>query len=223
MQDINKIIAYLHLIGFLNDNLYYFLSALYFFMFLLLIIVIIFFTMSFRLKSGKYDIQWPISLLKYLLPLLCSTFFGHIFALLTSTFKCLSGRLYFGSSAPCKIGLWYYITNPLSIIFMIILIILSYITISIYYQADFIIEGNNLLKKRISLPFIILLFNKIIIIITFEFDKEDEREHWTILFFICLISGINAYATIFFQNYEDYVIKKLNYFYCLFYFGDLYA
>ena len=126
-------------------------------MILLLIVLVLFFTMSFRLKSGKYDIQWPITLLKYLLPMLCSTFFGHIFLLLTSTFKCLMGKLYYAATITCEIGLWYYITAPLSIISMIAQIILSYITISIYYQADFIIEGNNLLKKRSSISDIIFL------------------------------------------------------------------
>jgi len=187
-------------------------------MILLLIVLVLFFTMSFRLKSGKYDIQWPITLLKYLLPMLCSTFFGHIFLLLTSTFKCLMGKLYYAATITCEIGLWYYITAPLSIISMIAQIILSYITISIYYQADFIIEGNNLLKKRSSISDIIFLINKIIVIIIFEFDKGEEKEHWGILFVICLISGINAYATIFLQNYENSIIKKFHYFYSLFYF-----
>ena len=218
MDNINNIIEYLHLIAFLNNNLYYFLSAIYFYIILLTIVLILFISMSFRLKSGKYDIQWPITLLKYLLPILCSTFFGHIFLLLTSTFKCLSGKLYYASTASCEIGLWYYITAPLSIISMIIQILLSYITISIYYQADFIIEGNNLLKKRTSLTDIIFLFNKIIVIIIFEFDKQEESEHWGIIFIICLLSGINAYATIFLQNYENLVIKKFHYFFCLFYF-----
>ena len=187
-------------------------------MLLLLIVLLLFFTMSFRLKSGKYDIQWPITVLKYLLPIICTTFFGHIFLLLTSTFKCLMGKLYYAATIKCEIGLWYYITAPLSVLAMIDQIILSYITISIYYQADFIIEGNNLLKKRTSVPDIIFLINKIIVIIIFEFDKGEEKEHWGILFVICLLSGINAYATIFLQNYENSIIKKLHYFYSLFYF-----
>ena len=187
-------------------------------MLLLLFVLVLFFIMSFRLKSGKYDIQWPISFLKYLLPILCFTFFGQIFLLLTSVFRCLTGRLYYAATVSCEIGPWYYVTAPLSILSLIAQIIISYMTISIYYQADFINEGKNLLKKRTSLPDIIFFVNKIIVIIIFEFDKGVEVEHWGILFIICVLSGTNAYATIFLQNYENLVIKKFHYFYCLFYF-----
>ena len=128
--------------------------------------------MSFRLKAGKYDIIWPIYFLKYCLSMICFTFFGQIFILLISAFKCKEGRIYYSSTIKnCKIGTWFYIGIPFACIGIIIQIILSYITISMYYQADFINEGNNLLKKRSSILDIIFLFNKIIIIIIFGFDK----------------------------------------------------
>ena len=55
-----------------------------------------------------------------------------------------------------------------------------------------------------------------LLIIIFGFDKEKEYEHWAILFVVCLINGLNAYATLFLQNYENIIIKKFHYFYSLF-------
>ena len=208
----------MHLTLFLNDTLFSFLTTLYIYMFILVVILILFFIMSFRLKAGKYNILWPISILKYFLPIICYTFFGQLFLLLISTFKCLYGKLYYGSKTFCIIGRWFYFTSPLTIIAMIIQFLLSYITISMHYQVDFINVENNSLKKRSSLPELILLFNKIIIITMFSYDKEKEYEHWAFLIIICIASGFNVYCTLFLQNYENIVIQKLNYFYSLFLF-----
>ena len=192
--------------------------AFYIYFVFLLFILILFFIMCFRLKKGKYNILWPINILKYILPLISSTFFGQIFILLISAFKCREGRLYYNSKASCTIGPWFYIIVPISSIAMVFQILLSYLTISMYYRADFIEEGNNLLKKRSSIPDIIFLINKIIIIIIFGFDKEVEGEHWIIIIVVCFITGLNAYATLFFQNYENKIIKKFHHFYSLFLF-----
>jgi hypothetical protein len=88
-------------------------------------------------------------------------------------------------------------------------------TISMYYNADFIIEGNDLLKKRSATPDLIFLVCKIIIIITFGFDKEEEYEHWVIILLICFITGLNVYGNFFLQNYENKIIKKFHDFYSL--------
>ena len=171
--------------------------------------------MCFRLKEGKLDILWPICILKYCLPIICCTFFGQIFLLSVSVFECRNGKIYFDENVACKSGDWFYYDAPISIIVMIIQIILSYLTISMSYQADFIIEGNDLLKKRSSIPDIIFLFCKIIIIIIFVFDKEEEYEHWGILFVLCLITGINTYYFFFLQNYENKIINKFHSFFNL--------
>ena len=224
INEIQNIFNYFNLIIFLDEKLLYFLAAFYIYIIFLIIILILFFIMSFRLNSGKYNILWPIYILKYCLPIISQTFFGQIFILLISAFKCKEGRYYYNSkSTDCKIGTWYYIGIPISILAIIIQLLLSYITNSMYYQADFIIEGNNTLKKRTSTTDIILLFNKIILIIIFGFDKEKEYEHWGILLVSCFTIGINIYAILFLQYYENIIIKKLSYFYSLFLFWGFFT
>jgi len=173
--------------------------------------------MAFRFKKGKYNIIWPIKILKYILPIISSTFYGQIFALLISAFKCPAGRIYYNANPniSCTIGTWFYVIVPFGGIAIIIQVFISYITISLYYQADFISEGNDNLKKRTSVPDMIFLLNKMAIIIIFGFDKEKEYEHWPIIFCVCVITGFNVYGTLFMQNYENIVIRKLNHFYSL--------
>ena len=93
-----------------------------------------------------------------------------------------------------------------------------------YYQADFISEGNDLLKKRTSIPdIIIFLLTKIVLIMTFGFDKEKEYEHWLILFCICVITGVNVYGTLYMQSYENIIIRKFHHFYSLFLFWGFFC
>jgi len=208
----------LHILKFIGDKLNNFLIVFYIYLIFLFFVLILLLIMAFRLKKGKYNIIWPIEILKYVLPIISSTFYGQIFALLISAFKCPTGRIYYNSSVSCTIGTWFYVIFPFGVIAIIIQVIISYITISMYYQADFISEGNDILKKRTSIPDIIFLLNKMTIIITFGFDKEKEYEHWPILFCICIVTGVNAYGTLFIQSYENIIIRKFNYFYSLFLF-----
>ena len=189
----------------------------------LLFILILFFTISFRLKVGNYKILWPITILKYCLPIITQTLFGQIFILLISAFKCREGRLYYITKAKCTIGTWFYIGVPISTLAIIIQIILSYSTISMYYQHDFINEGKDILKKRSSTPDVIFLINKMILILTFGFDKGKEYEHWGILFIVCLFTGLNLYTTLFLLNHENIIIQKLHYFYSLFLFWGFFS
>ena len=122
-----NIFNYLHLINFLNDKLFNYLMAFYIYFAFLLFILILFFIMCFRLKKGKYNILWPINILKYILPLITSTFFGQIFILLISAFKCKEGRLYYNSKASCTIGPWFYVINSNG--FSNIIIIFNYINV----------------------------------------------------------------------------------------------
>ena len=213
----------MHLILFLKGKLRYFFVVFQIYVVILLVIFILFLLMCFKLKGGKLEILWPIYILKYCLPIICYTFFGQLFLLLISVFECKDGKMYYDENIACKSGKWFYYSAPISIIAMIIQIILSYLTISTYYEADFVVEGNDLLKKRSSKPDIIFLLCKIIIIIIFVFDKQKEYEHWGILFTLCLITGFNAYCNLYLQNYDNSIIKKLHLFFSLFLFWGFFC
>ena len=217
-MELKEVLNYLHFILFLKGNISLFYALFSLYIIFLVFIIIIFFVMSLRLKKGKFNILWPICILKYCLPLICSTFFGQTFLLLLSSFICVNGKSYYDENVICRKSIFYYFSIPISFIAICFQIILSYLTISMYYQPDFIDKGNNILKKRSSKPDIIFLFCKILIIIIFLFDKGTVSEHWAILFILCLITGFNAYCIYFLQSYENKIIKKLYNLYSLFLF-----
>ena len=144
IQEISSIVSYLHIFIFIGNKINTFLVVFYIYIIFLLLVLILLLIMAFLFKKGKYNIIWPVEILKDVLWIISSTFFGQIFALLISAFKWQIGRLYYNSSVSCSIGNWYYVIVPIRIITIIIQVIISYISISIYYQADFISEGNDI-------------------------------------------------------------------------------
>ena len=201
-----------------------YIAALYIYILFLVFIGVLFVVMITRFMAGKFNILWPICVLCYALPIICQTFFGQIFLMLISIFKCWSENiLYYGATAECHPNNFYYITLPICCIGLIIQIILSYVTISLYYQADFISEAGNVLKKTNPIPDITFFINKIIIITTFVFDKGKTSEHWPILIILSITTGFNAYVNIRSQNYTNEAIKRLNYFFSLFLFWGFFS
>ena len=81
--------------------------------------------MVIRLKEGKYNILWPINILKYCLPIICVTFFGQIFIIIISTFACKNGKSYFDSTMNCRKGSLYYICVPTTIVVILLQIMMS--------------------------------------------------------------------------------------------------
>ena len=73
---IKNIISHLHFIVFLKGDFMYFYAVFNLYIIFLLFIYILFIIMYFRFKKGKYDIIWPINILKFCLPLISTSFFG---------------------------------------------------------------------------------------------------------------------------------------------------
>ena len=167
--------------------------------------------MSIRLKAKKYNILWPIYLLKYILPIFFVSFFGQTYLLIISLFFCKNGKSYYNSELSCRNGTYFYVLAPFSIIALIIQIFFSFITVSVYYQPEYIInkKKNYILIKRNSLSDIVFLFCKILIISILTF-AQSESEKWEIIIFFSAITFLNAYFNLFVQKFSNLIIKRLN-------------
>ena len=170
---------------------------------------------------AKKKILWIIIILRYLLPFISYFFFGQFFTLFISLFYCRKEESYESPYLHCLTGLWIYSLAPAGIIAMIFEIIIGFITNSLYYKPIFK-DSLDILKKTNSFPDIILMFTKIIIILLFILDKGEEKEHWAMLSFLILITGINAYCTLSFQNRQNKILMMTcNFFALLSFFGFL--
>ena len=175
--------------------------------------------MAYRVKRNKKNILWPIKILRFSLPVFCFGFYGQIFLLFTTIFYCRKKESSTSPYLKCRHGHWFYKIKPFAGVAMFIHFLIAFITNTLYYKPIFLKCKTDLLKKSGPLPDILLLFTKMIVISIFIFDKGKESEHWAILSFLVLVTGINAYFTLFNKNRQNNVLLLLNNYFCLFLFS----
>jgi len=165
----------------------------------MILLIIIIYNLNYIVSK---KLLWIISVLRFLLPFISYLFFGQFFSFFISLFYCRKEESYESPYLSCLTGLWIYSLAPASIIAMIFEIIIGFITNSLYYKPIFI-DGSDILKKTNSFPDIIFMFTKIIIFLLFILDKGEENEHWAMLSFLIIITGINAYCTLTFKHRQN--------------------
>ena len=109
----------------------------------------------------------------------------------------------------------YLVHSPFVVLAIILHIIISFITNTLYYRSIFIVTKSDVLKKTNSFPDIILFLLKTIIVIIFATDKENESEYWQNLIILMIITGLNAVFVLQFQHRLNKKLMQLNIFYSL--------
>ena len=176
---------------------------------IILILVILIIYLCIMIKKDRLNTIWPISILRFCLPIFSISLFGHIFIFLVTLFDCQDGHSYASSKLPCRSGVLLYF-SPFIILTMILLVFIAFITNTLYYRSLFHVCKSDVLKKTNSIPDIVFLFTKIIITLSFINDSKSESEHWAILIVLMIVSGFNAYANIFFKNRLNETLMLLN-------------
>ena len=207
--EIFSIFQIFHFTVVLKENIYLYTVIVF------VIILLIFFTsilmiiMIYRIKHNKKLILWPINILKIILPLLSFGFFGQIYLIFTTIFYCRKTESITSPYLKCNSEHWFNRIKTIGAIVMILHFIIAFITNTLYYKFNFIHSDSDLLQKSNSFPDVIFLFTKMIIIILFILDKGVESEHWFILSLLILVTGINAYTTLFYNNRQNKILSSL--------------
>ena len=186
----------------------------------IIVILIIYFTCGiisfalYRIIRHKKPITWTIKYLQYMLPILSFGFYGQIFLLFTTTFYCRKTESPTSPYLMCRDN-WFNDFKPFSGLAMILHFAIALITNTLYYQPTFIKCKTDLLQKYNSFPDVVFLCVKILIIVIFILDKGEENEHWAIICFLILVTGVNTYFTFFYQNRKNTILLNLNNIFCL--------
>ena len=159
-------------------------------------------------KVSHYNLY--ISFLKFCIQIVCFTFFGQIFGLLSSIFICENNSSIIDESLKCRSGFWFYIDSILCSICLIFIVYYSFSSILLFYKPNFIMEENDTLKKTNSIPELILFANKIIFTITLYSTRYNASYHWMILIILFISTLINASCLFYYNNYENVILSRLN-------------
>ena len=187
------------------------------FIFIIFFILIIICTLK-KSKIKFYDLI--ISIMRIVLPTISLSFFGQIFETLLLIYLCdkdgISANM---NMIKCPNSTTYYILSVFSFFAILFLLIISYISISIYYKPSFMKDNSNSLTKINSFPNIVFFFNKILFIILTNLVYKNIVYTWIVLIILLLSSFINMISFTLYNNYENKLLKELNKFFSIFLFG----
>ena len=157
-----------------------------------------------------------VTLMRYILPSISLTFFGQIFEFLILPFLCEENENPEKYNVfKCPNDTEYYLFAVLSILALIFLLIIAYITISIYYKPSFMKDKNDSLKKISSFSNLVFFFNKILFIVLTSIKSDNIIYIW----FMLIILFISTYSNMIFftkyNNYENKLLRELNKFFSI--------
>ena len=214
-MEIFNIFQFFHFTIIFKINSYFYTVIVFCVILLIIFTSILMIIMIYRIKHSIKLIFWPINILKIILPILSFGFFGQILLIFTTIFYCRKTESSTSPYLKCNSNHWFNKIKSIAAIVMILHFIIAFITNTLYYKLIFIHSDSDLLKKSNSFPDVIFLFTKTIIIVLFILDKGVESEHWFILSFLILVTGINAYFTLFYNNRQNKILASLEIFFCL--------
>ena len=166
--------------------------------------------LAYKIKRKKIKLQnLLIIILRIILPFFSYFFFGQILTFLLSTIYCIKEVTIESEYLQCLTGIWIYF-RIFAIIAIIFHIIISYITIKLYYKPIFNINDKDILKKTNSYPDVLFMFTKIVIILMLKPSKGSEIAQWNKIFFSIIVLGANTYYTITNHNRKNKALKLLN-------------
>ena len=156
-----SIFRYLHIVRLLKTNLNIYFIFMIIIPAIILLLTILIIYLCIMIKKDRLNIMWPISILRFCLPIISISLFGQIFVFFMTLFDCQDGHSYVSPKLPCKSGnvlLYFY---PFIIIIMILLFIIAFITNALYYKSLFLISKSDVLKKTNSIPDIVFYSPKL--------------------------------------------------------------
>ena len=158
MKTISSFLKYFHFAEFLRGKKveYLIIINLINTSIILLVIFIIGIAVNIKHKNRIFN-SIMIDILKVIIPLYSTSFFGQIFNALLTSNKCINNYTFYDLNKNCKQGFLFLFQEIVSLISLIFLCIISLFTISVYY-IPILFKGNNIIKKVSSVPEQIFFF-----------------------------------------------------------------
>ena len=158
--------------------------------------------------------------MRIVLPTVSLSFFGQIFEILILIYLCDKDGISSNSNTiKCPNSTMYYILFVLSSIAILFLLIISYISISMYFKPSFMVDKSSSLQKIDSYPNKIFFLNKILFIVLTNIIYKNQIYTWFVLIILCLSSYVNMLGFTQYNNYQNKLLLELNKFFSILLFG----
>ena len=192
-------------------TIYYFCIILNF---LITILIVYIFINFFK---NKYNVNFPLKVLKSIIPYTSTTFFLPIFFCFLSSLDCSESKTSFYSNDLKCYTILYYINAIIGIISVILFIPINILSLIIYYDYS-LGENLNSNSKTTSKPEVFFGICKICISFIFIFSDGDLKAHYLLIGSCVLFSFILVCLNFVYPRYNNNCLIFINQFLSLTFF-----
>ena len=189
-----------------------YLTIFYFCVVLNLVIFLIIINVAIHHSRKKYTvINFPLKIVRAIIPLTSKTFFLPIFFVLMSAFDCTkkNTNLY---TDELKCGsLIYYINCGIAFVSLLLFISVNLVAVSIFYEYS-LGETNNILSKTTSKPDVFFAMTKIFVTVIFVALDGDEDIHYILIITCNLFTFISMCLNFYYPRFNEVILIFMNQF-----------
>ena len=205
---ISTVINYFQLVLFFEENKQMYIIAFYLCVIILsiTIILIIYICYSFY-KANVAHINIPLQILRNVLSIISGVGFIPVLNLFLSLFHCNNEkRNIYISEIQCWSNTEYYVYTAFAIVFGVILVIICYLSVSIFYENK---SGtHNPQSKSTSFADVFLLIIKIVMLLLFTILTSKNNNQWIVIVFLLFFSFYLLYIFYIYQPYYNNTTMK---------------
>ena len=162
-----------------------------------------------KFKNKVYRIGLPLQLLKFILPLMSTTFFLPIFFVFMSAFDCtqINTSLY-TDELKCYTT-FFYINCAIASISLILFVPICSLVVIIFYEYS--LDGEKrVLSKTTSKPDVFFLWLKILVTTIFVSINGGVEVHYILIITLMFFSSISAFLNFAYERYNQNILNFMH-------------
>jgi len=162
-----------------------------------------------KFKNKEYRIGLPLKLLKFILPLMSTTFFLPIFFVFMSAFDCtqINTSLY-TDELKCYTT-FFYINCAIASISLILFVPICSLVVIIFYEYS--LDGEKrVLSKTTSKPDVFFLWLKILVTTIFVSINGGVEVHYILIITLMFFSSISVFLNFSYERYNQNILNFMH-------------
>ena len=162
-----------------------------------------------KFKNKVYRIGLPLQLLKFILPLMSTTFFLPIFFVFMSAFDCTERNTSLYTDELKCYTTFFYINCAIASISIILFVPICSLVVIIFYEYS--LDGEKkVLSKTTSKPDVFFLWLKILVTTIFVSINGGVEVHYILIITLMFFSSISVFLNFAYERYNQNILNFMH-------------
>ena len=163
----------------------------------------------YKFKNKEFRLGIPLKLLKFILPLMSTTFFLPMFFIFMSAFDCTPQNTSLYTDELKCFTTFFYVNNIIAGLSLILFVPICLLTVTIFYEYSLGGE-KKVLSKTTSKPEVFFMWEKILVTIIFVSINGGVEIHYVLIMTLMVFSSITTYFNFTYERYNEEILNFMH-------------